>query len=83
MPVVTMVDTFMSGWGGADGKTNIYAVHCDTDEQATQIAGAAARRDEMEKVKIHDELPYYGSVHYVVSEKDFHDLGPIWTGEED
>lgn len=81
MYVVTMIDTFMSGWGPAEGKENIYAVHCATLEQAQQIEKAGQARDEMRKVKIHDKLPYYPEHSYVVSVKNFSELGPIWTGE--
>lgn len=78
---VTMIDNFMSGWGEAEGKTNIYMVSCDTLEQAKQIETAGKARDEMRKVHIHESEPHYNPKQYLVTEVQFKDLGPIWTGE--
>ena len=77
---VTMKDNFMSGWGPARDKTNIYLVECDTYEQAEQIFDAACRRDEMENVKMCDDAPYYGPDH-LVTEKQYSELSGCWIEE--
>jgi hypothetical protein len=83
MITVTMKDKFFSGWGQAEGRVNIFMVHCDTFAQAEAIATAANDREEMRNIKIHnaDKKPYYTPSRYLVSEKNFSELGPIWTGE--
>lgn len=77
---VTMKDTCLSGWGGADRKINIYQVLCDTLEQAEQIEKAGNERGEMENVRVHQSKPYFQKKRYLVTEKHFTDLGTIWTG---
>ena len=76
---VKMVDNFMSGWGDADGKTNLYVVECDTQSQATQIKNAAAQRSEMSSIRQLVKCPK-GDTRTLVSLKQFADLGEIWTG---
>jgi hypothetical protein len=76
---VTMRDTFMSGWGKAEGLINIYQVECDTKEQAEQVAYAGRGRDEMRSVTISEgKPPYYSRRTHLVSEKHYNDLGKIW-----
>ena len=75
---VSMIDNFMSGWGPATDKINIYLVECDTIEQADQIERAAERRDEMSKIAVHQDEPYYPSHSHLVSEKHYSDLGGVW-----
>lgn len=81
---VTMVDEFMSGWGDAENRTNIYMVVCDTIDQAEQIVKAGKARDEMRRVKYRGtHKPHYDGRQYLVTEKQFNELGPIWTGEQE
>ena len=82
MHYVSMIDTFFSDWGPAEGKSNIYLIECDSAEQAERVADYAKTRDEMRKVRTHDvaQKPQYGSG-YLVREKHINDLGPIWQGE--
>ena len=82
MYYVTMIDKFMSGWGMAKGKTNIYQVECDTLEEANQIERAAKRRDDMKNIRIRQSKPYFNSASYLVSEKHFDDLGGVWKEDE-
>ena len=76
---VGMTDTFMSGWGEAEGRTNRYVVACETREQAHQIEKAAHNRDEMKRVSITMTEPK-SNKQRLVSLVQFHDLGEIWTG---
>lgn len=41
---VTMDDTFMSGWGEAEGKTNKLIFKCKDKEEANVVAENAKRR---------------------------------------
>jgi len=48
---VTMTDTFLSGWGKADGKKAKYIVCCDTYDDAERIEQTAKNRKEMKYKK--------------------------------
>lgn len=75
---VTMTDKFMSGWGKAEGKINKFVVLCDTYEQAETIERNAHKRDEMKYINITSQKPYYPSNRYLVSWKEYNELGQIW-----
>ena len=77
---VTMTDRFMSGWGGASGKTAKYVVECDTIEQARQIERVAQyEREEMCYVHIVTKEPrFYPLRRYQVTRKHWDDLGGVW-----
>jgi hypothetical protein len=77
---VTMIDKFMSGWGPAEGRKNIYCVECDSAAQADVIARAASRRPEMAGIRVQRERPEDSPLQ-VVTHKSFSELGQIWTGE--
>jgi hypothetical protein len=74
---VKMNDNFMSGWGMAKGKTNVYQVECDTLEQATQIKNHALTRGEMSDITIRS-TPVDKSPHRLITEKHYSDLGGCW-----
>lgn len=80
---VSMIDKFMSGWGPCEGKENVFLVECDTDDQADAIVAAGVRREEMRKVRVHQSKPHYSSSQYLVSERHYDELGPVWKGESD
>jgi len=75
---VTMTDRFMSGWGHAKGRTNKFVVGCDTYKQAETIARNAERRSEMKYVNITSSKPYYKGRRFLVSYRNYKDLGKIW-----
>jgi hypothetical protein len=75
---VTMLDTFMSGWGMAKGKDNIMIVECDSLEDAELIAENAAKRSEMKSINIWTEMPEYDDALYVLSVKTFDQLSGPW-----
>ena len=76
---VKMNDNFMSGWGDADGKTNVYVVECHGQEQVDQIVKAAKARPEMSRIAVVMNCPK-DNKGQLVSLKQFADLGEIWTG---
>ena len=75
---VTMLDTFMSGWGMAKDKENIMIVECDSLEDAELIAENAAKRSEMKNIDIWTEMPEYDDALYVLSVKTFAQLSGPW-----
>jgi hypothetical protein len=73
-----MIDTLMSNWGKARGKTNIYMVECKNREDAERVAKAGRKRSEMRDIQIHDTKPSYVNTYYLISHKYYKDLGSIW-----
>jgi hypothetical protein len=53
---VIMVDTFMSGWGDAPGKS-YYAIAVDNEEEAKAVMDNATARDEMKNIRLRKVLP--------------------------
>jgi hypothetical protein len=76
---VQMHDTFMSGWGKAEGLKNIYQVECDSYPQALRIQHSAQKRDEMKDITIRNTA-LKSDEHTLVSHRHFNDLGTVWTG---
>lgn len=74
---VAMTDKFMSGWGMAKGKANVFVVECDTQEQVSAILKAAEDRSEMSRVRMVRTLPRSTSG-TLVSVRHFSELGGPW-----
>ena len=75
---IKMVDNFFSDWGRAAGKTNLYVIECDTQEQADQIKVAAERRPEMDRVRqVAHEPKSNGAI--LVTLTHYNSLGQVWT----
>ena len=55
---VTMIDTFMSGWGKAEHKTDFLVFECDSNEQAKIVADNGRNRTDMDCIKIRRTFPY-------------------------
>lgn len=66
---VTMTDTFMSGWGEAEGKTNKLVFVCDTYEEAQIVKDNAAQRSDQKHINIRASKPYYNKENYYVEYK--------------
>ncbi|UGO46513.1 hypothetical protein ABINADI_196 [Bacillus phage vB_BanH_Abinadi] len=49
---VTMIDTFMSGWGEAKDRKNKLAFECESYEEAQIVAGNGTGREEMKWIYI-------------------------------
>lgn len=77
MYYVTMTDTFMSGWGLAEGKTNKLIIECETYEEALTIEHNARNRPEMKYVSISSKRPRYGR-NVFPSWSTYNDMGSIW-----
>lgn len=74
---VVMHDKFMSGWGEARAKINLFVVECTTQEQATAIVKAAEERSEMRRIRMNYSCPKNSTgVH--VSLRTFEELGGVW-----
>lgn len=75
---VTMTDKFMSGWGHARGKTNKFVIGCNTYKQCRRVMRNAKLRDEMIYINYTSQKPYYNDRQFLVSYKDYKQLGKIW-----
>jgi len=56
---VTMTDSFMSGWGKAEGKNNKLVFECATLQEAEIVADNARSRTDQKRVSIRSTKPYY------------------------
>lgn len=75
---VTMNDTFMSGWGKADGKTNKLIIECSTLDEVEIVSENAHYRDEMKYINWHyKNYPYYNPNKFLVQVKTKSDY-PKW-----
>ena len=74
---VRMTDTFMSGWGRAEGKTNVLVIECDTWEQALAIRQAARDRREMRRIAICGSLPR-SRPNVLLTHRPFSDFSGPW-----
>ena len=75
---VVMKDSFLSGWGPAEGKDNILVIHCDTHEEAEIVKNNAKDRTDMENVRINETYPHqYKSKGYFLQDKTKEDM-PAW-----
>jgi hypothetical protein len=77
---VTMTDTFMSGWGMAQGKTNKLVFLCDNMKEAKTVEGNAMSRSDMKYVSIRSTAPYYDKNRYYTQFKDKEEY-PKWYQE--
>jgi hypothetical protein len=75
---VNMVDTFLSGWGGATGGLSRYSIRCDTFEQAETVKRNAKLRSEMKYVTISSKPPRATSKCDHVKVSHFDDVGSVW-----
>lgn len=65
---VTMIDTYMSGWGRSQDRRNAIVISCPTEQEALRIEHAANKRDEMKHVTYRGvRKPYYDARRYYVT----------------
>lgn len=50
-------DKFMSGWGKAAGKTNLYVVPCESELQVQRALSNMRRRPEMDDIRTETRMP--------------------------
>ena len=74
MYYVTMTDSFLSGWGKAEGRSNKFVIACDTLSQAIIISDKARRRSEMKYVRISSRKPCYNPSKYLTSWRDYKEI---------
>lgn len=74
---VTMTDKFLSGWGGAKGKTAKYILPCKNYEEAEIVAANAKRRGDMKNINIVLNRPKYDPKRYQVTFGN-KKIAPIW-----
>lgn len=79
--IVTMTDTFLSGWGESTNKISKYVVVCEDVVQAELIALNAEKRSDMRTVRIEKKMPYYSGKKYHTKIVHFNELGAIWKKE--
>lgn len=77
MYYVSMIDTFMSGWGKAKGKENVLIFECETEEEAEIVVENARHRSDQKDIKICDAMPAFASSYYYVQYKD-KSVYPSW-----
>jgi len=70
---VIMIDSFMSGWGKAPGRSYI-AIAVDNQEEADIVMQNARKRSEMKSIRLRKKLPKVSEGdHLKVTDK--HDFG--------
>ena len=50
-------DSFMSGWGGANGKINTCVVPCESYEEAIKVEGYVRSRSDQKYIRINMTPP--------------------------
>lgn len=79
---VTMTDSFMSGWGKAEGKTNKLVLECDSLREANIVATYADQRNEMKRVSVRKTKPKYNESNYYTQYKTKEDM-PLWYKDDE
>lgn len=49
---VVFTDTFMSGWGGAEGGRSLYALEVASEDEAYIVLASGKRRSEMKRGRV-------------------------------
>lgn len=58
---VTMIDTFMSGWGPSEGRDNMLIIVCNNRAEADTVAGNAHARGDQKRIHISTSEPAFFS----------------------
>lgn len=66
---VTTTDTFMSGWGNAEAKTNKLIIPTSSYEEAEIVADNARQRSDQKNINIVQNKPSYNLNNYYVQVK--------------
>ena len=72
---VTMTDSFLSGWGMADGLINKLVIECHSWNEAQTVMQNAEDRTDMKRINVTSKKPYYRPGKYYVSWKDRDEYG--------
>lgn len=73
-------DSFLSGWGPAEGKINTVVAPCKDLNEAKRVAEYARSRSDQKRVRIVGNKPRIKN--HVVYSLLSHDRSPAWYGEE-
>ena len=73
MYYVSMVDSFLSGWGRAEGKISVVVIKCSTLSEAEECKELCDTHPDMKDVEISTVKPccYEHPEKYDVEERDF------------
>jgi len=75
---VTTIDTFMSGWGMAEGKTNIMIFKCDNWNEVLAVMTNANNRTDQRMITFHGRIkPVYNKDQFYAQAKTIIDC-PRW-----
>ena len=75
---VTATDKFLSGWGGAKGKTHKIVVLCNDMGQSRRVERNMKKDRTLSYVNRTDKKPSYPSAKYSVSWKKASEC-PLWN----
>ena len=64
---VTATDSFLSGWGLAEGKTNKVIIGCNNRSEVDEVKNALRGRSEMKYINDTTNMSRYHSGRYLVS----------------
>ena len=64
---VTATDSFMSGWGLAEGKINKVVIGCDNRSEVAEVKNALRGRSDMKYVNDTTNPSRYSSSRYLIS----------------
>lgn len=74
---VSMIDSFMSGWGKSTFKKNVLIFICDSYKQAEIVESNANARSDIKNVEIHGSKPEFNEEIYFVQYKNI-EVYPNW-----
>ena len=72
---VCTTDTFMSGWGQADGLVNKLIFICDTPEDAENVLANADARDDQKYISASYKPPAYYHKRWRETGSDYETMG--------
>jgi hypothetical protein len=72
---VTMTDSFLSGWGRAEGKINKLVFECDSKEEAFTVMENAEARGDQKYINYTYKKPYYSPSRYLAQFKTKEEYG--------
>jgi len=75
---VTAIDSFMSGWGPAEGRANLVCLPCSNEAEVKSVLAYVRTRPEMERIKVSHTKPLVDAETdvSVFSRED----QPVWYG---
>ena len=80
---VSASDTYLSGWGESEGRTNIFMLECVTPDEVMFAVDLLQKRAEMKNITIHDSetMPYADQSKFKVDLRN-RQSAPAWYPTE-